>query len=187
MKAIKRKQIKGFTLIELMIAMAVMAFGILGYSFLNSRALQNRTFSRDLNRAAVVAERFAESLSGLDYKDNLLIDDKTDTAVTDYPNSDLDDGDTGTIFDLTYTITTQTTSFDTKKWYQILQENQRYFVRWEVLTGNSDVTGTPEDDIKIIKVFTAFEKKDPKNNTISIGGYNPVKLGPNVLTFKMDR
>lgn len=174
-------------MIELMIAMAVMAYGILGFSFLNSRALQNRTFSRDLNRAAVVAERFAESLTGLAYNDDLLSDDSTDTAVTEYPGSDLNAGDTGTIFDLSYIITTYTTTFDSKKWYRIFQENQRYYVRWETLTGDSDVAGTPEDDIKIIKVFSAFEKKDPKDNTISIGGYNPVKLGPNVLTFKMDR
>lgn len=174
-------------MIELMIAMAVMAYGILGFSFLNSRALQNRTFSRDLNRAAVVAERFAESLTGLAYNDDLLSDDSTDTTVTEYPGSDLNDGDTGTIFDLSYIITTYTTTFDSKKWYRIFQENQRYYVRWETLTGDSDVAGTPEDDIKIIKVFSAFEKKDPKDNTISIGGYNPVKLGPNVLTFKMDR
>ncbi len=182
----KQLQDKGFTLIELMIAMAVMAYGILGFSFLNSRALQNRTFSRDLNRAAVVAERFAENLGGLAYNDDLLHDDNTDTAVTEYPPSDLSAGDTGTIFDISYTVSSYTTSFDTKKWYRILQGKQRYYVRWETLTGNSEVVGTPEDDIKIIKVFSAFEKKDPKTSNISIGGYNPVKLGPNVITFKME-
>ena len=183
----KQKRSKGFTLIELMIALAVLAFGILGFTFLNSRALQNRTFSRDLNRASVVAERFTESLANLEYDDDLLSDDNSDSNATEYPGSDLNDEDTGTVFEIGYTITTYTSSFDSKKWYRIIQENQRYYVRWETISGNSAVAGTPEDDIKLLRIFTAFEKKDPQNNAITIGGYNPVKLGPNVITFIMDR
>ena len=179
---------KGFTLVELMIAMAVMAFGILGFTFLNSRALQNRTYSRDLNRAVVVAERVAESLANLEYDDDLLLDnDNSDSNATEYPGSDLSNGDTGTVFDLNFTVTTYTSAFDSKKWYRVIQENQRYYIRWETLTGNSAVAGTPEDDIKLLRVFTAFEKKDPQDNAITIGGYNPVAIGPNVITFKMDR
>ena len=58
-----RNQNQGFTIIELMIAMGVLAFGILGFTFLNARALNNRTFSRDLNRATFTAQRFAENLT----------------------------------------------------------------------------------------------------------------------------
>ena len=175
---------KGFTLIELMIAMAVLAFGILGFTFLNSRALTNRTFSRDLNRATVIAERVAENLMYLEYDDPLLADDNSDATATKYPI------DTSTAY-MDYTVTTKgytspqgTTTTD--KWFTVEQGKQRYHLRWEVVTGNDLVSGSPGSKVKLIRIFTAFEKKDPNDGSIILGGYNPAKIGPTILTFKTD-
>ena len=176
---------KGFTLIELMIAMAIMAFGILGFTFLNSRALHNRTFSRDLNRATVVAERIAEDLMFLDYTDPLLTDVNTESpaVATAYPAGST--AASGTIANMSYTVTT---SADGLKWFRITQGKQRYYIRWRVVTGNTLVTGSPDDNVKLIMIFAAFEKKDPNTGNITLGGYNriPSKIVPTIITFKKD-
>ncbi|MBN2705945.1 MAG: prepilin-type N-terminal cleavage/methylation domain-containing protein [Deltaproteobacteria bacterium] len=177
----------GFTLIELLIAMGVMAFGILGFTFLNSRALQNRTYSRELNRSSLLANTFAENLISLPFNDALLNDDNSDSTASLHPGEDFSDGDTGSVLDFNYTIATYTSSFDSSKWFTVTQGNQTFYIRWEVISGNSSVSGTPADGIKIIRIFTAFEKKDPANNNLSLKGYNPVNIGPNIVTFKMDR
>lgn len=176
---------KGFTLIELMIAMAVLAFGILGYTFLNSRAISNRTFSRDLNRATVIAEQVAENLMYLKYDDPLLDDNNSDTVATKYPI------DTSTAY-MGYIVTTkgytnpQGATF-TDKWFTVQQEKQCYHLRWEVVTGNDGVTGSPGSKVKLIRIFAAFEKKDPDSGGIILGGYNPARIGPTILTFKVDK
>ncbi len=182
--AMNRGNHKGFTLIELMIAMAVLAFGILGFTFLNSRALNNRTFSRDLNRATVIAERVAENLMYLEYDDDLLADDNSDAAATKYPI------DTSTAY-MGYTVTTKENTSPqgattTDKWFTVEQGKQRYHLRWEVVTGNDLVSGSPGSKVKLIRIFTAFEKKDPNDGSIILGGYNPAKIGPTILTFKTD-
>ena len=175
---------KGFTLIELMIAMAVLAFGILGFTFLTSRALNNRTFSRDLNRATMIAERVAENLMYLEYDDDLLADDKGNAVATKYPTN-------ATAY-MGYTISSkeytnpQKTVTSTDKWFTVEQENQNYYLRWEVVTGDDGTAGTPGDKVKLIRIFTAFEKKDPSSGDITLGGYHPAKIGPTILTFKTD-
>jgi len=183
---------KGFTIIELMIAMAVLAFGILGFTFLNSRALQNRTFSRDLNRATVTAERVAENLMYIEYDNPLLDDDNSDSAATKHPTgsdtaSAIDDMgyDTVTVNSITHEDAHGNTTTD--NWFTVQRDNdkQRYHIRWEVVTGN---VGNPVGDkVKLIRIFAAFEKKDPQDGSIILGGYNPaLKVGPTILTFKMD-
>ena len=64
--------IKGFTIIELMIAMAVMAFGILGFMFLQNRATQGRTFSREMTRATIVIQSQIEDLLSIKFGNSLL-------------------------------------------------------------------------------------------------------------------
>ena len=182
---------KGFTIIELMIAMAILAFGILGFTLLNSHALQNRTFSRGLNRATVTAERVAENLMYLKYDDPLLTDNTGDTVATKHPTGADSNGATGDIADMDYTVNTFTHTdakgnATTDKWYTIQSENQRYHLRWEVVTG--DDSNPPGDKVKLIRIFAAFEKKDPKDGGIILGGYNPDldKIGATILTFKME-
>ncbi len=174
---------KGFTLVELMVAMAVMAFGILGFMFLNNRSLMNRTFYRDLNSSTQIAEIIAETLMHLDYDNPLLNDsDNSDATATGYPLASANDGDTETINGVQYTVKTEATV----KWFTITPETQTYYIRWEITTGNSAVANSPIDRVKLINIFAAFEKKDPDTGNIVLGGYNPNKIGPTITTFIMD-
>ncbi|MBN2231515.1 MAG: prepilin-type N-terminal cleavage/methylation domain-containing protein [Deltaproteobacteria bacterium] len=67
MKAIRPKCSRGFTLIELMVSLAILAFGILGFLFLQGRAIEGRVFGREMSRATFVAEGCLEGLLALDY------------------------------------------------------------------------------------------------------------------------
>jgi len=70
-----------------MVAMAVLAFGILGFMFMQGRATQGRTFSREMSRATIVAQSQIESLLSLDFKSSLL-------SIGSHPSAseDTDDG-----------------------------------------------------------------------------------------------
>ena len=68
----KRKNHHGFTLIELMIALVVLAFGILGFLFLQGRAVQGRVFGREMSRATFVAQSNIEELSSMNFNHPLL-------------------------------------------------------------------------------------------------------------------
>jgi prepilin-type N-terminal cleavage/methylation domain-containing protein len=184
---------KGFTLVEMLVAMAVLAFGILSYSLLNMRSLNNRMFSRDLNRATQVAVRAAENLMYLKYDAPLLYDDNGENpaVATKYPGASASNGDTGTFANLDYTVVTKTYTSpqgnsSTDKWYQVKRGKQTYYLRWEVITGNSAVANSPDDKVKLVKIFTAFEKKDPQTGKITLGGYNPDRIGPSIITFITD-
>jgi type IV pilus assembly protein PilV len=63
---------EGFTLIELMIALVVLAFGILGFLFLQGRAVQGRVFAREMSRATFVAQSNMEELLSMDFSHSLL-------------------------------------------------------------------------------------------------------------------
>ena len=132
--------IAGFTIIELMIAMAIMAFGVLGYTFLQSRSLQNRVFAREMNRGTIIAQDFMERIMALPYNHTLL-------DPSDHPASGV--GETK----------------DGKQWFLTTEGKFRYFTRWEV------TAGLPNTDIKLIELFTVWEKKNPDDGTISLGGY----------------
>ncbi len=62
----------GFTLIELMIALVVLAFGILGFLFLQGRAVQGRVWAREMSRATFVAQSNMEELLSMDFAHSLL-------------------------------------------------------------------------------------------------------------------
>jgi prepilin-type N-terminal cleavage/methylation domain-containing protein len=81
---------KGFTLIELMVAMVVMAFGILGFIFLQTRSIEGRFFSREMNRAITVAQQQMDILMGLDFNDSLLSMGNHPTAAEDTADGNSD-------------------------------------------------------------------------------------------------
>ena len=72
-----------------MVAMAVLAFGLLGFLFLQGQTAQGRTAGREMGRATIVAENYCEILQLLDYDATLL-------AVGSHPTAaeDVDDGTT---------------------------------------------------------------------------------------------
>ena len=120
----------------------------------------------------------------LEYNDDLLADDKGDAVATKYPV------DVGTAY-MGYSVTTKEYTSPqgattTDKWFTVEQGKQSYHLRWEVVTGNDLVSGSPGSKVKLIRIFVAFEKKDPDDGSIILGGYNPAKIGPTILTFKTD-
>ena len=68
----KKQAQAGFTLIELMVALVVLAFGILGFLFLQGRAVQGRVFGREMSRATFVAQSNMEELLSMDFNNSLL-------------------------------------------------------------------------------------------------------------------
>ena len=74
---------QGFTIIELMVAMAVMAFGILGFMFLQSRASQGRLSGREMSRATVVNQNYSEILKSIDDSNSMLNVGNHPTAAED--------------------------------------------------------------------------------------------------------
>jgi|GEM_PF-1815148 len=63
---------EGFTLIELMISLVVLAFGILGFLFLQGRAVQGRVFAREMSRATFVAQSKMEELLSMDFDNSQI-------------------------------------------------------------------------------------------------------------------
>jgi len=153
--------VKGFTLIELMIAMAVMAFGVLGYTFLQSRSLQNRVFSREMNRATIIAQDFTEQIMALPYNHPLLadVDDGSDAPTVHPPSG-------------------EGVTMDSTQWLLTTDGNFRYYTRWEV------TAGLPNTDIKMIELFTAWEKKSPDDGEITLGGYKKTD-GSNAINHQL--
>ena len=138
----------GFTIIELMIAMAIMAFGVLGYTFLQIRSMQNRVFSREMNRATIIAQEFMEEIMALPYNHTLLTDAADgSSSPTSHPTGG--------------TVVTR----DGKQWVPTTEGNFNYYTRWEV------TAGVPDTDIKLIELFTVWEKKSADDGTMSLGGY----------------
>ena len=82
---------QGFTLIEMLVALAVMAFGLLGFLFLQGRAAQGRVAGREMGRAVIVAQSFSETLRALNYNDSLLDPGShPTTSIDEDPDGKLD-------------------------------------------------------------------------------------------------
>ncbi len=97
--------------------MAVMAFGILGFMFMQGRAAQGRTAGREMGRATIVAQNYSETLLTLDYSDSLL-------SVGSHPSTaeDTSDGTVDSqmstkygnfIYNTTWTVSDNTTNLKT--------------------------------------------------------------------------
>lgn len=89
-----RKNDKGFTLIEVMISMVILAIGVLGLAPLMVLSIYSNTYSQDLTRATAVAQDrieqlknvtapfavpYTETTTGIDgtYDRTILVDDAT--------------------------------------------------------------------------------------------------------------
>jgi len=91
----KKSNEKGFTLIEILIAIVVFAIGILAVGKMQIAAIKGNYFANDLTRATTLAQDRMEKLISLSYIDNDLLDtdgDGTNQAL----NFGLDDNTTVT-------------------------------------------------------------------------------------------
>jgi len=135
----------GFTIIELLIAMAIMAIGIMGFLFLQTQSVKGRTFAREMDRATTVARSQLEELRALDYDSSLLDDDDSDTGPTKYPSIG----------------TTITIAGNDEKYDQISIGNFNYFYRYEVTTDR-------ETETKFINLYIAWFIKEKNASTTNL-------------------
>ena len=82
---------KGFSLIEILIAITVFAIGILAVGKMQIAAIKGNSFANDLTKATTLAQDRMEKLIGLSYTDPLL--GGANTTATDHndPNNPVDD------------------------------------------------------------------------------------------------
>ena len=87
----KRSNEKGFSLIEIMIAITVFAIGILAVGKMQITAIKGNSFANGLTRAATLARDRMEKLIGLSYTDPLNFDNDGDGTNQDLNNDGIDD------------------------------------------------------------------------------------------------
>ncbi len=121
----------GFTLIELMVSLVVLAFGILGFLSLQGQAVQGRVFAREMSRATFVAQSNMEELLSMDFNHSLLSAGTHPTASEGGTNA----LGTGTL------VRTETLG------------NFNYFTYWKVTSVNAS--------IKTIEMRVTWQDKDP--------------------------
>lgn len=90
MEVTKKRQIrkdksgrdKGFTLVEVMIAVAVLSIGILAVGSMQVSSVEGNSLAGNTTEAVTVAENTLERFIGLPYTHNDLIDNTADGAAT---------------------------------------------------------------------------------------------------------
>ena len=65
----KRRRLGGFSLIEIMIAMSILGFGMMGIAAMQLNVMRGSQGSRDLTRAVEIAQGQLEQLSRLNWSD----------------------------------------------------------------------------------------------------------------------
>lgn len=146
---------KGFTLMEVLIALAIFAIGILGVAKMQLSAISGNSSSRGWTEAATIGQQQLEMLMSLPYDDPLLLDTQNDGTNQDINDdgSDDDGGNFGldetttpdhsatidTVYNLFWNIAVDEPITDTKK--------IRMIVRWR-----SSGFGTKEIVFDTVKV-----------------------------------
>ena len=81
---------EGFTILEVLIALAILSIGILGVAKMQLSAISGNSSSRGLTEAATLGQQQLESLMSLSYTDALLADTNVDGTNQDTNNDGLD-------------------------------------------------------------------------------------------------
>lgn len=161
----------GFTLVELMIAVSVLAIGILGVASMQLTAIRGNQTAMELTSAATVATRALEYLMSLDYDDDWLTDQDGDGTNQDI-DADGEDDDGGN-FGLDDEAAVADWSFDAKNFYALMpdrdgvhdnpvaaivntdtQRDYQYTIHWNVA---EDVV---VEDTKTINVIVTWRENE---------------------------
>jgi prepilin-type N-terminal cleavage/methylation domain-containing protein len=79
---------KGFTLIEVLVAMVVFSSALLGLARMQIAAIQVNTIASRLTQGTTLAQERAERLMALPYNNKMLADTTGKGSFTSYPNAD---------------------------------------------------------------------------------------------------
>jgi prepilin-type N-terminal cleavage/methylation domain-containing protein len=91
-KIVDSKNEQGFTLLEILIAMAIFSIGILGVAKMQMSATSGNASSRGWTEATTIGQQQLEKLMSLDYDNPLLLDVNGDGTSQDADNDGADDG-----------------------------------------------------------------------------------------------
>ena len=147
-KIIKKNQ-NGFTLIEIMIAITVLAIGILAIAKMQLAAVKGNSYASGLTEASTLAQDKMEELMSLAYNDSDLDDDDSDGTNKDNDNDGFDDDtndDTGNNFGLD-----DTGNPDGTEQY-IGQTSIQYAINWNIALDE------PVTDSKRIRVHVLWRQ-----------------------------
>jgi type IV pilus modification protein PilV len=86
-----QRQEQGFTLVEVMIALFILAFGLLAIATMQATAIKSNSRAMGLTEAANLAQAQMESLIGRPYTDPLLSDTNNDGTNQDADQDGVDD------------------------------------------------------------------------------------------------
>ncbi len=137
MDRIKMKDRKGFGLVELLVALSIMAIFLSVPLF--DTAMRVNVKVRNLNNARFIAERFMEIVRSYEFTNSALLDDGDASDLADTTNFDHQLPPdtvqaTGIVYNIGYNIADGVPSTNTK--------TIRAFVRWNDKLGRHEITYT---------------------------------------------
>jgi prepilin-type N-terminal cleavage/methylation domain-containing protein len=86
----RRSNEAGLTLIEILLAMAIFAIGLLGVAHMQITAMFGNSLAIKLTNATQLASQLSEEIMFMDYDDARITDDDNDSenGLNDYPGAD---------------------------------------------------------------------------------------------------
>jgi type IV pilus assembly protein PilV len=113
----KKSNEKGFSLIEILIAITVFAIGILAIGKMQIAAIKGNSFANDLTKATTLAQDRMEKLIGLSYIDPLNNDTNGngDTGLDADANATVDHNDVDGMYNIFWNIAENCPIDNTKK------------------------------------------------------------------------
>lgn len=109
---------KGFTLIEILIAITILSIGLLAVASMQISAIRGNSFANDLTEGTTLASEKLESIIRIaerDYNDTLLRDvDDDGNSGLDHSGADADFHNAGPKYTVSYNISTDSPFIDTK-------------------------------------------------------------------------
>jgi prepilin-type N-terminal cleavage/methylation domain-containing protein len=141
-----RKKQKGFTLVEILIAIAILAFGLLAVATMQVRAIKTNAIASGISQGLTLGQAKVEELMNLGYSHSDLDDTDGDGTGQDLDNDGVDDDDDNFGLD-------DTTGADGSE-----AANGRYTIYWNIAVDE------PVTSSKTIRVIVTWTEKGRNKN-----------------------
>jgi len=115
---------KGFTLIEVLIGLIILAIGILAIAGMQITSIKGNFFSSNLMQATYVVQDRLEFLKNLSFNDNLLIAGN---------HADGNTAISGVVFDRKYTVVDDAAGYKTIKYKVIWNEGSNHQISFSTI------------------------------------------------------
>lgn len=140
---------EGFTILEVLVALAILAFGILAVATMQATAIKGNSQAIRVSEGITLAQDKAEELTRLSYSDALLTDttdDGGETTNQDANQNGIDDDDEGTTVDdiLNFGLAQTGGAAD------YTENVGRYTINWNVAVNQ------PITNVKIVRVIVVW-------------------------------